>query len=479
MKRPSLISRPTSISSRNNDAASISNSSLSSALSRPSLLTNIRQEVMQESSLATTPWKVVDTSLKPVPAFYPPLDPRCSTIVTDSSPSMVASRISDCLKTRSISVEYDAETITATCMTVDRVHFSIRLYRGNRMTLANPDSLDQFPDLSHAVIIEVMRTRGSTLSFHSHNRAILNAARGLSVGRDAREPMRTSPLEYPRLKRNSMNSMDERAAKRNACQAMPRALEHAFALLHKDRLDTQRLGMESLVHLTDCYSSGTDLAIHASMTVVGSPIMLGDDVQSDSSTAEGIHRFLVTLLKDRVLPGDEKEEPLTVTTDSSNSGVGDDSASEKSETSNSLIIVDDAHHGGLLRSMAMRVLANALTVLSEHHSTLLTNILKTSVLTSRDFVQVLAEDLLGASRLPAVVAGTRLASVHEAALATRCIAILAQHSPHVQHLLANPKATTQATLELLAKNQEVVRHEVLVSETKLAYQALTQEFRTC
>lgn len=368
-------------------------------------------------------------------------------------------------------------------MTVDRVHFHIHLYRGNRTPLAhNPESLDEFPDLSHAVIVEVMRTRGSTMSFHSHNRAILNASRGLSSGKDVRKAIHTSPLDYPRLKRqNSNNNSDERPAKHNArtMQLMPRALEHAFSLLHKDRLDTQCLGMESLVHLTDSYSSGTDMAIHASMTVVGSPIMLGDDVQSDSSTADGIHQFLVTLIQDRVLPGDEKEEPLDVTSDSTNPGVGDDSVSEESENSNSLMIIDDAHHGGLLRSMALRVLANSLTVLSENQGNLLTKVLKTSPLTSCDFIQSLAEDLLGANRPPAVVAGTRLASVHEATLATRCITLLAQHSPHVQLLLANPKATTQVTLEVLHRNQEVVRHDVLVDETKQAYQALTEKFRTC
>ena len=59
-------------------------------------------------------------------------------------------------------------------------------------------------------------------------------------------------------------------------------------------------------------------------------------------------------------------------------------------------------------------------LLSDNQSTLLlSNILKASPLTSREFVQYLAEDFLGASRLPAVVADTRLASAH--ALATRCI----------------------------------------------------------
>lgn len=59
-------------------------------------------------------WKVNDTSLKPVPYFYPPLDPRCSVFVSDAPPSVVAVRIAECLRKRSISVEYDEEAVRHT-----------------------------------------------------------------------------------------------------------------------------------------------------------------------------------------------------------------------------------------------------------------------------------------------------------------------------------------------------------------------------
>ena len=91
---------------------------------------------------------------------------------------------------------------------------------------------------------------------------------------------------------------------------------------------------------------------------------------------------------------------------------------------------------------------------------------------SREFVQSLAEDLLGASRLPAVAAGTRLASAHEAALATRCIGLLAQHSPPVRRMMLAANQTSAPTLEVLKKNQEVC-------ETKKTYSVLSQDFRTC
>ena len=60
-------------------------------------------------------WKVNDTSLKPVPFFYPPLDPRCTVFVSDAPPSVVAVRIAECLRKRSISVEYDEEAVRFVC----------------------------------------------------------------------------------------------------------------------------------------------------------------------------------------------------------------------------------------------------------------------------------------------------------------------------------------------------------------------------
>lgn len=111
MKRPSSITRPSGLS-HVSDANSSNSSTVSynsSVISRPSLLSDIRLEMGQRMQ---APWKVNDASLRPVPPFYPPLCPTCTVIITDSSPSVVASRISDCLTKRSISVEYDEETVS-------------------------------------------------------------------------------------------------------------------------------------------------------------------------------------------------------------------------------------------------------------------------------------------------------------------------------------------------------------------------------
>ena len=107
MRRPSSIVRPSGFSGVSDSGDNISCNS--SVITRPSLLTDIRLDMSQRMQ---APWKVNDASLRPVPPFYPPLCPTCTVIITDAPPSVVASRISECLTKRSISVEYDEETVS-------------------------------------------------------------------------------------------------------------------------------------------------------------------------------------------------------------------------------------------------------------------------------------------------------------------------------------------------------------------------------
>ena len=87
---------------------------------RPSLLAGLNLPIntnLDDDEQVAPPrprrlWKVNDTSLKPVPYFYPPLDPRCTVFVSDAPPSVVAVRIAECLRERSISVEYDEEAVS-------------------------------------------------------------------------------------------------------------------------------------------------------------------------------------------------------------------------------------------------------------------------------------------------------------------------------------------------------------------------------
>ena len=85
------------------------NSLLSKSL--PSLLSAPADGTVEVPPRPRALWKVLDTSLRQIPHFYPKLNPNCSIYVSDASPSVIAVRISECLRKRSISAEYDEEVV--------------------------------------------------------------------------------------------------------------------------------------------------------------------------------------------------------------------------------------------------------------------------------------------------------------------------------------------------------------------------------
>jgi hypothetical protein len=98
-----------------------------------------------------------------LPEFHP-LE-RTAAFVPNATPSLVAMRISDLLRDRSIQATYDDEKAKVKCVTTDGVDFRIRLYRGR----------SQF---GHGIIVEVQRRFGFSINFHAETQAILDAAQG-------------------------------------------------------------------------------------------------------------------------------------------------------------------------------------------------------------------------------------------------------------------------------------------------------------
>jgi len=79
-----------------------------------------------------TNWTISDTNLKLIPSYYPPLISTNSTYISDASPSVVATRIAQCLMKRSLTAMYDDDEASATVFGVGMGSFGIRLYRGNK-----------------------------------------------------------------------------------------------------------------------------------------------------------------------------------------------------------------------------------------------------------------------------------------------------------------------------------------------------------
>lgn len=105
----------------------------------------------------------------------PELHPLESTavFVENSTPGAISGQISQVLRERSIEAEYENEKAKAKCISPEGVDFRIRMYRGRGK-------------FSHGIIVEVQRRFGSSVNFHKHVTAILDAAQGF-------EPMPPPP----------------------------------------------------------------------------------------------------------------------------------------------------------------------------------------------------------------------------------------------------------------------------------------------
>eukprot|EP00934_Nitzschia_sp_Nitz4_P002445 Nitzschia sp. Nitz4//scaffold72_size95085//19777//21261//NITZ4_004748-RA/size95085-snap-gene-0.119-mRNA-1//-1//CDS//3329557339//2440//frame0 len=397
-------------------------------------------------------WAVQDASLPRIPKLYPPLNPNCTTYVGDASPSVVAVRIAECLRKRSMAVEYDDESATATVMSVDRCHFQVQLWKGNVTDIA---------DFSHGVVVECLRVRGPALSFYPACRAILQAALGQSTGDDARPMHQTNGLEFPRLLEgdpsrlgNQSDSPSFVGMPRSPKAASPeRALEQAMELVKKDRIDTQMLGMERLVDLTTPSICGKETAVFVSLQLVEkNPQWLVDMIQEEEAS-----------------PDSTTYESTALDSNVTHSTIG------------LAAFPEEGRHISAMRAHALRILCNTLSTLSA--AQILPRVLSKQEggstkhpMIDNPMINALVSDLKGANRPPGIVQGTKLASAHETTLAVRILRILGENTPTVKLVLES-----DAVLERLETARLCGRatHLQLQQETERTYAKLTEDARSC
>jgi len=547
------------------------------------------------------PWGIVSDvhkALPKVPSHYPPFDPNCTALVTDVPPSIVLVRISECLRRRSIAAEYDDESVTAHCMTVDRVHFQIQLYRApgatfRDETMATEDTAMSLP--YDTIIVEVQKmTSGnsSSLSFHAACSKILLAAKGLDTGEDERPShrhngMESKPQSIAKRRHPSMVTNSSRLLKRrkptltyettssstgDRTLIAEQSLEGALELLQKDRLECQLLGIERLVNLTNCDSVGNIVCRHVCRRLllgeqildnnsilrgVGSPskkwslmgflmhpgaeqasVFDADRIESHGITSTRFesknNRMVRSFLEASALSAvtqpskkhsSDRRNPSTTSTSFVSSFRKKRSMKRHSSAnidagnqSNDQLTREELRHEARLRSLAIRVFCNALDYLSgtkelpeilhpfmsEHKTShkAHSSTRQPSRWVKPAFLLSLVQDLQGASRPPSVSeTGYKLASVHEAAVAARCLRLLAGYEGDEGVGNNEEEYQQQHSHETCAEEQEAVR-EFLRSEavlerleyaracgraahTKLHYEAestydkLTEDDRSC
>jgi len=295
----------------------------------------------------------VPTALRPVPAFYP-LE-KSSRLVEDDTPSEIAKRVSECLRTLSVHAVYDNDT--ASLLTAENVEMHLSLWK---TPAGSP---------TQGVVVELQRRNGDSLAFHRYSRPILDAAVGLIEGGVAAAG--GGRLRKPTLSGGSSGSGRDLAddviyskkVQRLLAMEMGKnhdlqehenaiiAIEISHGLLVKDRMDARQLGLESLCLLTDPRKTGYVTSVLASHVVLlgttqGVEIPGVSDEKSDVIVDEG--------------PFQEIRDKVLALVQFSRIGDDDHDGDDAMDTAAASV---DAEHMTLLHNLALLALANALDVI--------------------------------------------------------------------------------------------------------------------
>jgi hypothetical protein len=474
-------------------------------------------------------WDVHDSKLSAIPPLHPPIPPNCMTYIgdTSSTPSIIASRISECLRKRSIVVEYvsDGATPNATCLNQDGVLFEVCLYQGGKGTItgqrrgkyvddsmnstldvtfgsaSSPTNRSAMADFSHGVIVECMRIRGDTISFHRDCRAILSSARGDSDGLDDLRspnvkllhslpgfgckrsralkpfgPLKASEIlqfeqdNMPTLidvrKLNTLTGVYKNALA--GSQATFKSLESALDKLEKDRLDATLLGLESLALLTDAESSGLERAYLTSLSVLGPSNKKWDNVASgpDQKEIRALSRTLHERIK-ALVTGNFKQ-----TTAECHLIAANDSDVEDSDNHNEDCDIVTEYRVRI-RRCAMLVLTNSLEIIVQHSDDFpLLPKPSCDDFISIDMLERIGDDLAGANRPPLASLG----SAHEATYAAKFLRLISTYSEKGHNFVNNSNVGNppRSVIGLLdrARIAGSSSHRALELEAQLAHLTL-------
>jgi hypothetical protein len=467
-------------------------------------------------------WSVSDTKLPRFPSTWP--QPVNAVQVDRSTPAaVIAIRIASCLARRSVAVDYDDDAATAYGVTIDQCHLAVHLWRRPKRNGAGPDDGELLD--TDTVMVECRRIRGSVQTFHRTAVAIFEAAQGLDSGADRRSLHQTAPTEYPRLLGQasfaSLHSiarsgdldgaeMDSSSEARESAsdeisdsQMAMEALELAFSFLGKDRWDAQSWGMYCLATLVDASVTRKSVAICAALrllaaTDTGTSTTTSADKDSNSLILQQLQtNWIFNIIVTRQLPSEkdlQKEvDPYAFLTapeetsaqsstksghDEDDKDNADDPQSALMDGSSDIDTLDD-QHARQMRSLALRVITNALQLAADEEPSRLQSVLSTtspSCWISRTFLSALGADLQGASR-PACLSAGRWSTPHDAALAAKCLGILALSSKRASAIMKCDNVLLSQLEKVTAIGRST--HAVLAAEARRTYLLLTEEDRSC
>ena len=159
-------------------------------------------------SLGTTNGEEHPALLQKVPNFaysatHLLRDTACIAVITEVPPSSVLVRISECLRRRSIAVEYDEDTVTAQCLLNDtaRTHLSIQVYRtGSSSPSSSSSSSSNIKNNNDNNSKNNKKTTTGKSNSHGHNATTTTTTAAPAAKQDRNSPdadTLLSPLLLP------------------------------------------------------------------------------------------------------------------------------------------------------------------------------------------------------------------------------------------------------------------------------------------
>lgn len=174
--------------------------------------------------------------------MYYPLGPCQIRINWDRLEEYVFQLLPEVFRQLSLQTIYQESPVCATCRSIDQVEFEVSIFRSRT-------DLDE-------IIVEIERQDGDVISYHRYASQIVCALSGETVYEESFASLVCWDQNiWAFLDSISQPGSDEIVAD---------ALETTWTMISSERYDTQRLGLESLIHMTDPTKSGFSVAKAAS-----------------------------------------------------------------------------------------------------------------------------------------------------------------------------------------------------------------------
>lgn len=203
----------------------------------PSLINKEKSYASNVENVPAAVWKVLEGSVKPIPPGF--LLEKTAALVPHVTASIVASRVSDCLRSRSISASYGDQKPKAKCRTMDGVEFRIRLFAGKG-------------SYKHGIIVEVQRRSGWSITYQQDVTSILDSAKGKT-------------LEVTSL---VDDVVDSHHAPQDASSTQGGLCSLCKKLLTGKKTDEIMNGIKMLLTLTDGSKVGSNAALNNALMMV-------------------------------------------------------------------------------------------------------------------------------------------------------------------------------------------------------------------